>query len=131
MNIVKALLIFTAPLAIAACGNFEWFPSVIDTTPPNVTATIAGNSIFNNHTTHVTTGLPATVTFFVDEPATIFYTTNNDAPTTSSPSVVIPSAGSAAGPVISVSSTILKFFGIDSSANKNSSAIQTSTIVSP
>lgn len=129
MKTTKVLTLIAMAATVAACGSFEWFPPVADTTPPTVSASISGNSIFNNRTTHVS-ALPATVTFFsANEPATIYYTTNGTAPTTSSSSVVIPSTTGVAGPSISVTNTILKFFGIDKSSN--SSAIQTGTIASP
>lgn len=131
MKITRAILIVAAPLVITACGsNFEWFPKVADTTPPTVTAKISGIQIFNNSSTHVTS-LPANVIFYTDEAATIYYTTNGNDPTESSPSVVISSAAGATGPSITATSTILKFFGIDTSTNKNRSTTQTGTIKSP
>ena len=120
------LLILTAA-TISACGsNFEWFPKVPDTTPPDITATISGKTIFNNSTTHVTT-LPASVTFSSTEAATIFYTTNGSDPTTSSASITVSSPVN--GPTITVTDTILKFFGIDKSSN--SSTIVSGIIKSP
>lgn len=131
MKIAKAILAVAAPLIIAACGsNFEWFPAVQDTTAPTVTAQISGIQIFNNSSTHVST-LPANVIFFANEPATVYYTTNGSEPTASSASVAITSAGGSTGPSISVANTILKFFGIDQSDNKNKSTTQTNTIKSP
>ncbi len=113
---------------LSACGDFEWFPKVPDSTAPNVTAYIENKQIFANRSTHVTT-LPSTVTFYTDEAATIYYTTNNTDPTTSSASVGVSSSSGATGPSITLSGTILKFFGRDQAAN--SSAIQAGTIVSP
>jgi hypothetical protein len=131
MRIARAILIFSAPLIITACGsNIEWFPSVPDTTPPAVSASIAGNAIFNNHTTHVAT-LPANVIFTATETTTLYYTTDGNTPDTSSPSVDISSSSGVTGPSISVSNTVLKFFGVDHSDNKNQSSIQTGTIKSP
>ena len=127
MNKARFLTLTAIAVTLSACGsNFEWFPSVTDSTPPTVTASIAGNAIFNNKTTHVT-ALPATVTFYANEAATIYYTTNGNAPDTSSASVNISDSSGATGPSITLTNTILKFFGRDKSSN--SSAIQTGTIV--
>jgi hypothetical protein len=128
---IPALIIMAA--ALAACGgtDFEWFPKVTDTTPPVVVATIS-NATFRNTssaTAHVSS-LPATVTFSADESATIYYTTNGSDPLITSPSIEFSSAP-VPGPGISVTNTILKFFGIDKSANLNRSTTQTITIVSP
>jgi hypothetical protein len=121
-------LILTAA-ALSACGsNFEWFPKVADTTPPVITATVGGNTFTNNSTTHVSS-LPAIVTFTSNEAATIYYTTNGSEPTTSS--TAVDATSSVVGPTITLTNTVLKFFGIDKSANKNSSAIQSGTIKSP
>jgi len=129
MKTIKILILMVIAATVSACGsNFEWFPKVADTTPPTVSASIAGNAIFNNNSTHVT-ALPATVTFFASETATVYYTTNNSDPTVSSPSVTISTSSGATGPSITVTNTILKFFGIDQLSNK--SAIQTGTIKSP
>jgi chitobiase/beta-hexosaminidase-like protein len=119
--------------ALAACGgtDFEWFPKVTDSTPPTITATISGSTFQNTSSTTVhTSALPASVTFSATEPATIYYTTNNTDPTTSSASVEFSSAP-VSGPTISVTNTILKFFGIDKSENKNKSATRSITIISP
>ncbi|NJD90250.1 MAG: hypothetical protein FIA91_01830 [Geobacter sp.] len=122
------LLILTAA-TLAACGsNFEWFPKVEDTAAPVITATISGKTIFNNSTTHVST-LPANVTFSATEAATIYYTTNGTDPTTASASIAYPAQ--VTGPSITLTDTILKFFGIDKSASKNSSTISSGTIKSP
>lgn len=130
MNLNKIIPLMATALALSACGsNFEWFPKVEDSTPPAVNATISGKSIFNNQTTHVTS-LPATVTFTSSEAATIYYTTNGTEPTTSSTAIDFVSA-SVSGPSITVTDTILKFFGIDKSAKKNQSATITSTIKMP
>lgn len=128
MKTIKILFIMIIAAAVSACGsNFEWFPKVTDTTGPTVTATVGGKTFTNNSTTHVT-ALPASVTFFTTEAATIYYTTNGNTPTTSS-TAVVTTANTAAGPSISVTDTVLKFFGIDSSSN--ASAIQSGTIKSP
>ena len=123
MTTTKVLILIAIAATLSACGDFEWFPKVVDTTPPTVSAFIAGKPIFNNGTTHV--ALPSSVTFTTTEPATIYYTTSGLEPTTASASVVT-TANSAAGPSISVTDTILKFFGIDSLSN--ASAIQTGRI---
>jgi hypothetical protein len=133
MNIARAILILAASQIITACGsvdNFEWFPSASDTTAPTVSASIAGNAVFTNHTTHVAT-LPANVIFTASEATTVYYTTNGSTPDTSSLFVNISSSSGVTGPQISVTNTILKFFGIDHSDNKNQSAVQTGTIKSP
>lgn len=130
MNKTTLAALFLASATLTACGsNFEWFPKVPDTTAPTITATVGGKTIFSNSTTHVAS-LPATVTFATSEAATVFYTTNGSEPTQSSASVATTTV-SVPGPTISVSGTILKFFGIDQSSNKNSSATQTTTIKSP
>lgn len=127
MKTVKVILFFAALLAIAACGNLEWFPKVTDTTPPTISAAINGVPIFNNRTTHITTA--AYVTFSANEAATIYYTTNNIDPTNTSASVVVPPNNGVNGPWISAATTILKYFGVD--ASSNSSSIQTHTINIP
>jgi hypothetical protein len=114
--------------SLVACGsNFEWFPATADTTPPTVTASISGNSIFANRTTHVSS-LPASVTFFTNEAATVFYTIDGTDPTSTSSSVGVSSGGSV-GPSITTTKTVVKFLGRDQASNN--SAIQASTIVSP
>jgi len=135
MKTIKVLTIFAAAATLSACGNFEWFPPFADTTPPTVTATIASASapsasttIFNNRTTHVPS-LPATVTFSADEAATIYYTTDGTSPTTASAKVTVSNSTGVTGPSITLTNTILKFFGIDDFSN--SAAIQTGTIKSP
>lgn len=130
MNLNKIIPLAATALALSACGsNFEWFPKVEDSTPPTVSATISGQTLFNNHTTHVNS-LPATVTFSSSEAATIFYTTNGTDPSTSSASVDVTTT-SVSGPTITITDTILKFFGIDKSAKKNKSTTVTSTIKMP
>lgn len=130
MNLNKIIPALALTATLSACGDFEWFPDVEDTFAPGVTASISGNPLFDNHTTVV--NLPATVTFSANEPATIYYTTNGSAPTTSSASVNIPSANtSAQGPAITLTNTVLKFFGIDKSPKLNQSTTVTSYIKSP
>lgn len=122
-----APLLILAVATISACGsNFEWFPKVPDTTPPVITATINGKTIFNNSTTHVTT-LPVSVVFSTTETATIYYTTNGNDPTTASTAISVSNPVN--GPSITVTNTILKFFGIDKSSN--SSTIISGIIKSP
>lgn len=122
-------LVILVAATLTACGsNFEWFPKVADTSPPSITATISGKTIFNNSTTHVTT-LPASITFSASEATTIYYTTNGADPTTASASIDYPAQ--VTGPSITVTDTVLKFFGIDKSAGKNSSTIVSGMIKSP
>lgn len=125
MRRLHTLTLILTAAALSACGsNFEWFPKVADTTPPVITATVGGNTFTNNSTTHVSS-LPAIVTFSANEAATIYYTTNGSEPTTSSTSVA--ATASVVGPTITLTNTILKFFGVDKSANK--SATQSGTII--
>jgi len=123
-----ALLLAAA--ALSACGGstFELFPDYKDTSGPTVTASIAGTTSFRNNTTHVST-LPAAVTFTADEAATIYYTTNGSDPTVASSSITASANTPTSGPSITITSTILKFFGVDSLAN--ASSITRTTVVSP
>ena len=123
-----ALLLAAA--ALSACGGstFELFPDYKDNSAPTVTASIANFTSFRNNTTHVS-ALPAAVTFTADEAATIYYTTNGANPTTASPSVTASKNTPISGPSITITSTILKFFGVDTLSN--ASSIQRNTIVSP
>jgi len=134
MNYKKMIPLMALAATMSACGepsNFEWFPKVDDTFAPTVSASIAGKSIFNNSTTHVS-ALPQTVTFSANEPATIYYTTNGSEPTTTSASVNIATGNaSTTGPEISITNTVLKFFGIDKATAPNQSATVTGTIKSP
>jgi hypothetical protein len=115
--------------ALSACGsNLEFFPDYIDSTAPAITASISGTTSFSNNTTHVS-ALPATVTFISNEAATIYYTTNGSDPTTASSSVAASANTPISGPSITISSTVLKFFGVDTLAN--ASSIQRNTIVTP
>jgi len=116
MNITRKILILAAPLLITACGDFEWFPSVNDSTAPTVAATIENKSIFNNRTTHIS-ALNQSVVFTANEPTTIYYTTNSTEPTTASAAVNITSSSGVNGPAITLADTILWFFGIDKSNN--------------
>lgn len=125
---MPAIVILSATLAACGSTDFEWFPKVDDATAPTVIATIGGNALFNNASTHVT--LPAAVVFSATEPAIIYYTTNGSDPTTASPSVDFVTSP-VAGPSISITNTILKFFGIDKSPKLNKSEIQKATIFSP
>lgn len=131
MNVTKTLGFIALAATVSACGSdFEWFPDVNDTFAPSITASIAGKTIFNNRTTHVDS-FPATVTFISDEAATIYYTTNGSNPSTASPSIVASKNISATGPAITVTNTVLKFFGIDTAVPGNPSTVQSATIVSP
>jgi hypothetical protein len=129
---------------VSACGsNFEWFPSSTgDNTAPAVSATISkstsGGTIsatFNNRTTHVSSlsaSAPADVTFTADKAATIYYTTNDSSTlNTASPSVAISSSGAAVSVpgLITVTGTILRFFGV-STGNQASSTLS-GKIVTP
>lgn len=129
MNLAKLIAIPAVYLTLAACGSdFEWFPKTDDTTAPVVTASVSGNKLFDNRTTHFSS--PPSVIFTANEPATVYYTTSGE-PTTSSPSVEITSGSGVAGPTITVTDTILKFFGIDKAPKKNRSATQTHYFKSP
>ena len=130
MKTIKTLTFITMVAALSACGgsNFEWFPSYSDKTGPTITVSISSTTSFGNNTTHVS-ALPATVTFVSDEAATIYYTTNGADPTTASPSVAASANTSAAGPSITITNTLLKFFGVDTLSN--TSSIQSNTIISP
>lgn len=141
MKLEKMIPAMALVLTLAACGgsDFEWFPndySQIDNTPPAVSASVSGKPLFNNGTTHLTSLTPPpNVIFFSNEKATIYYTTNGSEPTdqlpTPSPSVEITENNtSATGPAI-IADTVLRFFGIDKSANKNRSAKIITTIKSP
>jgi hypothetical protein len=122
-----ALLFITATLS--ACGStLEFFPDYSDKSAPTITATISGTTTFRNNTTHVST-LPATVTFISDEAATIYYTTNGSDPSIASSSITASANTSTSGPSITITNTILKFFGVDTLSN--SSTIQRTTILSP
>ncbi|MDL2424590.1 chitobiase/beta-hexosaminidase C-terminal domain-containing protein [Pseudomonas sp. BAgro211] len=77
--------------------------NIADTTPPTVTASPAAG----------TYGPSQSITLAANEPATIYYTTDNSTPTTSSTQY--------SGPIAMATMT-LKFFGVDSS--KNASTVQ-------
>jgi len=131
MKLIKIIPALAIVSTISACGeDFEWFPDVEDTFAPSITASISGSPLFDNRTTVVS--LPATVTFSANEPATIYYTTNGAAPSTTSASVNIAVANSATlGPTITITNTVLKFFGIDKSTRLNQSNTVTTYIKSP
>jgi len=132
-KISMAALILTAA-ALSACGSvrdFEWFPDYFDQSPPTVSATVAGKTFSNSSTIHVT-ALPASVTFTSSEAATVYYTTNGSDPAGSPNTVQLTAAGSATvSNLITVTNTVLKFFGRDTASPSNSSDIQSGTIVSP
>lgn len=128
MDLKRVIPLVAITLTISACGgsDFEWFPTVSDTTAPAITATVSGKQLFANRTTHVSS-YPATVTFSSSEAATIYYTTNGSEPTTSS-----ASADSVSGPWPSIiTDTVLKFFGIDKATKPNQSTTVTTYIKSP
>jgi len=131
MKLIKIIPALAIVSTIAACGeDFEWFPDVEDTFAPSITASVSGKPLFDNRTTLVS--LPAMVTFSANEPATVYYTTNGSAPSTASASVNIATANSSAeGPSITITNTVLKFFGIDKSARLNQSNTVTTYIKSP
>ena len=114
-------------VALAACGDtsFEWFPPVTDTTPPVIAVS---GPVFTNSTGHAAP--QSTVSFTADEPATIFYTTNSAAAETAFTQVEFDSSPVAAF-TLSAANTILRFFGIDKSSNKNRSTTKTVTIIAP
>lgn len=99
-----------------------------DTTPPAVAAKVSGQTLFNNSSV-IATSNPVTVNFIASEPVTVYYTTNNSEPTTSSASVPVGSTLQADGPTISLTNTILWYFGIDL-ANNSSTKIK-GTIILP
>ncbi|NVN98031.1 MAG: hypothetical protein HXX17_01820 [Geobacteraceae bacterium] len=123
-----ALFIFIAA-TLTACGgsSFEWFPKVQDTTPPTVTATI-GSTIFTNSTTYHKT-IPPSVSVTLNgtdigsAPVTIYYTTNNADPTTSSASFTTSGSVSIDKNTLLTDLTspwVLKFLGYDTVSNKSS-----------
>ena len=129
MKIARTIMFIAAPLLITACGsNIEWFPSTEDTVAPTVTATIDGKSFSNNTTLHIS-NLTSSVIFTANETTTVYYTTDNTQPTTSSTAVSITSSTGVTGPLISVTNTILRFFGKDSAGNVSTEV--KGTIVSP
>jgi len=131
-NIYIAVCLLMAA-ALSACGsNFEWFPSYTDTSPPNVSAILSNNSSLSNGRTVHVASLPASVTFTSSEAATVYYTTNGNAPTGSPNTISFTAAGSATvSNLITATNTVLKFFGIDTANPGNASAIQSVTISSP
>lgn len=121
---IPPLIILAA--TISACGSdFEWFPKVVDTTPPVISVS---GPIFKNNTGHAQ--LLSTVSFSADEPATIYYTTNSTAADTAFTPLDFTSTP-VVGFTVTAANTILRFFGIDKSANQNKSSTTTVTIVSP
>jgi len=119
-----------AAAALSACGGstLEFFPDFSDTSAPTITASIAGTTSFRNNTTHVSV-LPAAVTFIADEAATIYYTTNGIDPSIASSSITASANTPISGPLITISNTILKYFGVDTLSN--AATIKRTTIVSP
>ncbi len=82
----------------------------VDTTPPTVTAAPAGGLYTSAQS----------VTLTADEPATIYYTTNGNDPTTASATY--------GSPIPIASTTTLKYFGKDAAGNSGSIAAQVYTI---
>jgi len=98
-----------------AAGNNEAVKSVtytlnLDTTPP-VTSASPGGGTYSS---------AQNVTLTASEPATIYYTTNGNDPTISSPVY--------SGPIQILVSTILKFFGRDSAGNNETVRAETYNI---
>jgi chitobiase/beta-hexosaminidase-like protein len=92
--------------------------SSTDTTSPTVTATPPGSVLAFG--TYSAATLPISISFSANEAAIIFYTTNNSDPTASSSSFTITAANGTAGPLdITLSGTIVKFFGRDSAGNSS------------
>ncbi|AIF82392.1 putative xylanase/chitin deacetylase [Candidatus Nitrososphaera evergladensis SR1] len=81
-----------------------------DTTPPVVTATPPGGSYSSAQS----------VTLSANEPVTIYYTTNDSTPTTSSPVY--------SSPISITSTTTLKFFAVDTAGNASPIKSETYTI---
>jgi hypothetical protein len=95
-----------------------------DTTTPSVWSLVSGLTFTNSGNISALTN-PAPVKFIASEPVTIYYTTNGVEPTTSSPSTTIGESHEATGPTISVTNTVIWFFGIDSANNQSSKVKQT------
>lgn len=101
-----------------------------DTTAPEVGANVSGLLLRNDRPVTVAS-TQVTVEFIASEPVTIYYTTNNsDDLTKSSASVSIGSTLQADGPLITVSNTLLSFFGVDL-ANNQSSTVEGTIVLSP
>jgi hypothetical protein len=121
-NFISAVASLAVAAGLAACGgsDFEWFPTVPDTTPPVVTAKAqSAGAIFKN-TSSTTIPLPDRVVFTANEPATIYYTTTGDDPVIpDSPHISIPKPfDSNEWPLIEEDNTILKILGVDKAGNK-------------
>jgi VCBS repeat-containing protein len=84
--------------------------AVADTTAPTTTAAPAGGTFVG----------PQSISLTASEPATIYYTTNGTAPTTSSPVY--------SSPVSITSTTTLKFFAKDAAGNQESVKTEVYTI---
>jgi hypothetical protein len=130
MKKISIPLCILVAAALSACGSdFELFPDYVDTSPPTISATVAGKSFSNNSTVHVT-NLPASVIFTSSEAATIYYTTNGNSPTSTSNSINLTAAGSSTvSALITATNTVLKFFGIDNAGNESNTI--SGTVVSP
>lgn len=120
--LIKAAVISIGLSLLASCGgNFEWFPEAgtattvpasTDNTAPVTTANPGGKTFSSSFAVSLT----------ADEPATIYYTTSGVDPTTSS------AHGVNTVPNIPISiTTILKFFAVDSSGNKETIKTETYT----
>lgn len=99
--------------ALTACGDFEWFPPVSDTTPPNLYWR-DDKGPFTNNTANLST--PRTISVSGNDstsnPVTIYYTTNGSTPTTSSLTYSQPVT-------VSDSSWVLSFIGYDKATVPN------------
>jgi len=94
--------------------------TILDTTPPTVTATPTGGSY----------GAPQTVTLESSEAGTIYYTTDGSDPTTSATRVSRPVASAPYQTTVSIGAgtTTLKYYAVDASNNASQVASQTYVI---
>lgn len=122
MNLKKIIPVLAIAITVTACGgsNFEWFPSVPDTTAPVVTAKAKSAGVLFKNTSTTTIPLPDTVVFQANEPTTIYFTTSGEdpvVPTSEHRTISGVNGGSIDGPVIEEDNTILKILGVDKGGN--------------